>query len=388
VTALAHAADVAVIGGGPAGSTAARRLAASGLGVLLFEAESWPRIKPCGGALTTRALSLLPAGYEDLVEARPRGFTFTGPQGSATVTADDPYCHTVRRVRLDAWLFDEAVRAGAEGHAGEAVTGLTADGRGFRLTTRRGTYRTRYVVGADGAKGVSARLLGLRSGRRGAALEVEGEVPGRLYARFQDRCEVDVSGAPWGYCWVIPKGDRVLNIGVGSFRPTRLKLRARLDAYLGALGLKPLTPLAHPLPYRWTRARLSRGRALAVGDAAGAMDPFSAEGIYHALVTGTWAAEAVREAAQADLDTLEAYDRRLASELWPLHREASLMARLFYPFPGFWAGVFVRDQTLLQQYLAVADGRDRYQRLVGATRQSLLKYRGPALWQRSPAGGN
>jgi len=362
--------DVGVVGGGPSGSTAARLLATQGLSVVLWEAVRHPRVKPCGGALTTRALPLLPAGYEPYLTAHPRSWTFrVRGVDPVTVVRRDPYCHTVVRSDFDQFLLQAAQKAGVVVHEQEPVRSLDfAAPDGITVTTAAGTYRVRYLVGADGAKGVTARLLGIARARHGAALEVETAAPDNVAARYRDRCEVDVTDAPWGYCWVIPKGDR-LNVGVGSFHAQGFAWRDRLARYLSEVGMPADAPvLAHPLPYRWGPARLTRGRALVVGDAAGLMDPFSAEGIYAALLSATRAAAVVAAAAQHGTD-VSAYDEELGREEWPEHRLAGLTARLFYTMPRAWGRLFVHDTVLLDLYLDVIAGRSSYHTLYAATRE-------------------
>jgi len=362
--------DVGVVGGGPSGSTAARILAARGLSVVLWEAVSHPRVKPCGGALTTRALPLLPAGYEPYLTAHPRSWTFrVRGVDPVTVVRPDPYCHTVVRADFDRFLLEAARQAGVVVHEREPVRHLElATPGGIAVTTAAATYRVRYLVGADGAKGVTARLLGIARPRHGAALEVETAAPEYVASRYRERCEVDVTDAPWGYCWVIPKADR-LNVGVGSFHAQGFAWRDRLARYLREVGMPADAPvLAHPLPYRWGPTRLTRGRALVVGDAAGLMDPFSAEGIYAALLSASRAAAVVAAAAERDGD-VSAYDEVLDREEWPEHRLAGLTARLFYTMPRAWGQVFVRDRTLLDLYLDVIAGRSTYRHLYAATRE-------------------
>jgi geranylgeranyl reductase family protein len=363
--------DVGVIGGGPAGSTAARLLAESGLSVILLEAATHPRVKPCGGALTDRGLALLPPGGERFFKNHPRQWTYRAANlPPVTVGRDVPYCHTVVRRDFDQFLFEEAAASGAIAHDGERVAQIESspEGDGYVVKTAADRYPVRYLVGADGAKGMTARALGLSRPRNGAALEIEAEARPELLEAYRERCEVMVSDTPWGYCWVIPKGDR-LNVGVGSFHASGFAWRERLQRYCDEIGFRATgSILAHPLPYRWARAALTRGRALLAGDAAGLMDPFSAEGIYAALSSGARAARVVTAAAATGTD-LSAYDRELGEQVWPELQRAGVLARLFYTMPGAWSRLFIRDQSLLAAYLEVLEGRSGYDALLRATRE-------------------
>lgn len=370
--------DVVVIGAGPAGSTAAWRLAESGLKVLVIEAKAIPRIKPCGGALTSRALDLLPEGFSSYAKSHPTQWTFSNARRHVTITSSTPYCHTVERQYFDQWLIQHAVSRSARLIESSPVTQIEPIAQGYQVTTESGAqYSARYLIGADGGRGVSARLLGLPRAQNGAAMEVELEVPESLYNKFSSRVEVDIAQYPWGYAWVIPRYP-ILNIGVGSFRPKKLALKSLLDDYLNSkLGDfrpgSPIKPLAHPLPYRTRLGPLARGRALVVGDAAGLMDAFSAEGIYSALRTGHLAANTILSATNGNLP-LDTYNLMIQAEFWPNLRSAVKMAFLFYPLAKFWSEIFFNDTHLLERYLQVAQGTTTYQQLLRDTEMSLLNH--------------
>ena len=348
-----------VAGAGPAGAAAAGRLADSGLSVLVIEKESLPRVKPCGGALTARALPLLSDRARTLVRGSAVHWTFSGPAGAATLTRSEPYCYLVERQHFDAQLAEEASDAGAIVHDGESVRTIARDSGGVTVTTSRGRYTADVLIAADGAHGVSARQAGFSRPRLGAAIEAEVPADPELRKRYAARVEIHVGTYPWGYAWVIPRDD-ILNIGVGSFRPRLMPLKERFFAFARAIaGDASIHPLAHPLPYRLMYSPPVRGRVLAVGDAAGLMDAFSAEGIYSALVTGRMAAEAVIAHAEHGAP-LEMYDQMVHRDFWPSLRAAQKMGLLFYPMAGFWARFFVGHHQLLSDYLDVAQGRIPY----------------------------
>lgn len=370
--------DVIVVGAGPSGSTAGRLLAMAGLNVRILEAKTLPRIKPCGGALTTRALGLLPDGYQAFTKSHPTQWTFSNGNRQVTIESPTAYCHTVERQYFDQWLAEEASAAGAQLMQASPVASISSTDYGYRVATQDGAqYATRYLVGADGGHGLSARLLGFPRAKNGAAIEVEIAVSDAVFALWEKRVEVDIARYPWGYAWVIPRYP-ILNIGVGSFRPQKLGLKSLLQDYLstklsGFPLNSPLKPLAHPLPYRTHFSTLAHGRALLVGDAAGLMDAFSAEGIYSALRTGHLAAETIIAAAEHDT-SVENYQRLVKTEFWPNLNSAIKMAYLFYPLAKFWSEIFLRDPHLLEHYLRVAQGKAKYQDLLQDTKSSFLAH--------------
>lgn len=369
--------DVIVIGAGPAGSTAARLLARQGFQVRVLEQSQFPRTKPCGGAITSRALPLLPPGFSGQVRSAPTQWTFRGRKGSRTVTTASPYCYTVERRSFDLWLAEQAQEAGAAISFQQKVVSLSFDNAVYTAATQSGErFQARWLIGADGAKGVTSRLVGIPRARNGAAVETEIAVSSQHFAQWQDRVEIDVTRYPWGYAWVIPKGG-ALNIGVGSFKAGKLPpLKDLMAAYLHQVlpdYSAPLDILAHPLPYRTRYAPLAADHALLIGDAAGLMDSFSAEGIYSALYSAHVAAESVGLALTGDTPGALGYAGAIRERFWSQLKPAVKMSRLFYPLAGFWADWFVGHTDLLEEYLQVTQGLSSYDVLLRKTESALAR---------------
>src|SRR5262249_41679629 len=204
--------DVAVVGAGPAGSTTAYRLARAHARVLLIDKARFPRDKPCGGGLTMRAVRQLPFSVDPVVEdriTRARCRLKYGPVMERS--SEHVLCLMTQRRRLDAFLVEQAAAAGVDFRGGvraEVESGRAGrgDGRPVQVDT---------VVGADGANGVTAKVLGLGGGIvNGVALE--GNLPyDRLPSDgWRGMLVLELATLPGCYGWIFPKGDHV-NVGVG-----------------------------------------------------------------------------------------------------------------------------------------------------------------------------
>ena len=310
--------DVAIVGAGPAGSTAAYRLARARARVLLIDKARFPRDKPCGGGLTTRAVQQLPFSVEPVVEDRITRVRFRLRYGrSFERESTRVLCLMTQRRRLDAFLVDQAIAAGAEFRDGVQVT-IDSE---TELRVDRKHVEVGALIGADGANGVTARSLGL-GGAIVNGIALEGNLPYDELpaARWRGTFVLELSAVPGGYGWIFPKGDHV-NVGVGGWGregpQMRRHLRVLCDHY--GIDLRRLTDLrGHRLPMRQPGTVLARGRALVIGDAAGAIDPVSGDGIYEALVTARLAAEHTLALLDGAAETLEPYASAVRRELDPL----------------------------------------------------------------------
>ncbi|HEX3266953.1 MAG TPA: geranylgeranyl reductase family protein [Gaiellaceae bacterium] len=312
--------DAIVVGAGPAGSTAAVRLSRAGARVLLLDRERFPRDKPCGGGLTYRAVRQLPmpvdAVVEDVVYRVELGF---GYSRRFERSSDGPLILMTQRRRLDAYLAERAADAGADFRDGVRARGLELERGGATVRFDGSAAAAPVVIGADGVNGLTVRALGLLETRRhGVALE--GNASYEDESRFRGRALVDLGAVPGGYAWAFPKGDHV-NVGVGGWEREGPRLREHLARACAGYAVPPerLRNLrGYRLPMRGPGERPVRGRVLAVGDAAGLIDPLSGDGIYEALVSARLAAEAALDVLAGRSADVEPYAERLAEELDPL----------------------------------------------------------------------
>jgi geranylgeranyl reductase family protein len=369
--------DVAVVGAGPAGATAARELARRGVRVVLLERAALPRYKTCGGGVVARGLALLPPDADAAVERRyahadlhlsDAGLAFRAARAA-------PIVAMAMRDRLDERLAQAAARAGAELRAPCPVRGVRVERDRVRLDTERGPLTAAFVIAADGATGATARQLGWPDGRvLIPALEYEVQTDDATFARLAAAPRFDVGVVPAGYAWVFPKAAH-LSVGVLSARRGRSAagLRPAIEGYLATLGIVALAHERHGyvIPVRPRRAPLGRGRALLLGDAAGLADPVTAEGISLAAWSGRAAAAAL---AGGGLDPERAAARYRAA-LRPLLAELRLaraLAGALYRWPRARHWLFRRaGQRFVDAMTDVFSGSRTYRGLLAGVAAAL-----------------
>lgn len=314
--------DAVVVGAGPAGSTAAYRLARGGASVLLLDRARFPRDKPCGGGLTFRAVRELPFPVDSVVEDTVSCVELgLGYRHRSVRRSGAPLVLMTQRRRLDAYLVEQAAAAGADFRDGASAREIAVEQDAARLTVDGERVEAQILIGADGANGSTTRSLGLEPNDYGVAFEANisyGSVPKERYA---GRLVLELGAVPGGYAWVFPKGDHA-NVGVGGWRSEAPQLRRQLQRLCAEQGI-PADELqearGYRLPFRTRSSPLGRGRALLVGDAAGLVDPLSGDGMYEAFVSSRLAASAALGALAGEADSLEAYREDLLQALGALH---------------------------------------------------------------------
>ncbi len=331
--------DAVVVGGGPAGATAAHDLARKGLAVLLLDRAG--RIKPCGGAIPPRLIEDFEIPPELLVARITSARVISPSERTADMPIDGGYVGMVDRKDFDEWLRARAASAGATRRQGtfERID-RDASGTTVRFRDASGAHeavRTRLVIGADGAKSaVAAQSI------KGAAtmpyvfafheIVRSPSVPVRDFDAA--RCDVyyGSSHSPDFYGWVFPHGPTT-SIGLGSAHKG-FGQRAALTALRRTAGLEAAETIRRegaPIPLRPLRCWDNARDVVLAGDAAGVVAPASGEGLYYAMVSGRMAADAAETfcrtgKARALGDARRRFMREHGQVFWVL----GLMQRFWY----------------------------------------------------------
>jgi len=310
------AADVIVAGAGPAGSTAARVAAASGLSTLVIERRAHVGVPvQCGEFLPT------PKEMEDLFPKCPRGSRLANvPTRFVTnrcsrVRLISPRCsqfefnlsaNVIDRAQYDSWLASEAERHGADLRLSSTVLGMKGPDE-VVFSDREGTHsaKAQVIVGADGPHSRIASSLGRRymTHLEDLSLSIQYVMtnvdldPDEIEMYFGDRI------APGGYAWIIPKGESIANVGLGirsQFASDRTRLKTYLDRFVQrhpvaktrtgrakvASSVAALIPVGGPVTKTWSE------NVMLAGDAAGHVMACNGGGIPTALIDGEIAGQA------------------------------------------------------------------------------------------------
>ncbi len=381
-------ADVIVVGAGAAGGAAAFHLARAGHRVLLLDQCPFPRTKPCGGGMAASVQQLFPFDLAPAVDAvieRVRFSWCLEDPVIAELPGDAPFW-IVRRSVLDQFLAEQAIAAGAEFRPGWRVEAAQRDAAGlWRLQVQgqqgpREELHGRALVIADGSESALAGQLGLGPARPQFASTVSVELEG---ARLDPHTAWFEFGlVHHGFSWAFPRQGGA-SIGVGSFIGRQaVDAEAVLSQLLPALGCDPRAG-----ERRHSRLRIWSGHhpihspihspgAVAVGDAASLCDPFLAEGLRPALISGCEAAAALDRWLRGDEQALAGYSARMRERWGDSMAWGRRIAQVFYRVPKVGYQLGIKRPTAPRRIAQILSGEMGYGDIAQRVIKRLLFQRG------------
>lgn len=329
--------DVAVIGSGPSGATAAYELAKKGLKTILIEKETLPRYKTCGGGFVYRGLRNMPFSVDEAIDIKFKevDIIFGSKNLSFKAKREKPIISMVMRDQFDHLIVKKSQAEGVELFENAKVENLVFQENYTQIETSRGKVNTKFIIAADGALSPTAKLAGWEETRRmSPALEYEITVNDETFKKLAGSARFDIDAAPQGYGWCFPKANH-LSVGLGCTMKSskKVNLKKAYQEYLKMLGIEEvLSEEAHGfiIPTSPRTDGFVKKNVFLTGDAAGFADPITAEGISNAIASGIMAAQAIIE-SQLNLEKAKAiYLEKLNKKLLPELETGIKLAKFFY----------------------------------------------------------
>lgn len=344
---------VAVVGSGPAGSSAAETLAKAGIETYLFE-RKLDNAKPCGGAIPLCMVSEFDLP-DHIIDRRVRKMKMISPSNievDINLEKQEEYIGMCRREILDGFLRDRAEKLGANlingtVHKLDIPTNNTdpytlhyADHSDGSVAGTQKTLKVDLVIGADGANSRVAKAIDAGDYNYAIAFQERIRLPEDKMAYYNDLAEMYVGTdvSPDFYAWVFPKYDHVA-VGTGTMKVNQAlikKLQAgiRTRAAKRLEGGEIIKVEAHPIPEH-PRPRRVVGRVALVGDAAGTVTKSSGEGIYFAAKSARMCAETIVEFSEGGTrvpteEELKIYLKRWDKKYGITYAVLDILQRVFY----------------------------------------------------------
>lgn len=321
--------DAVVVGCGPSGSSAARVLAEAGARVAVLDQCGFPRPKLCGGLITWKTVQALERIFgktqhflQELGIINNSSRRYSIHYREHLLHTDDVHYpfHFVDRSVFDHELLCSAEQAGARLMLREKVVQLST-AEGWVRTESGKTVHGDYIIGADGANSLVRRSIprDRASWRRNLASTIEIAVPFDRFPFAPDHPSLYIGFVDAGYCWVFPHEKHVV-VGICGLNRSNANFRPLFTDFLRSLGLagwRDIPFAGHPLPYGNFMHEPCFQKALLCGDAGGFVEPLLGEGIFYAMTTGRYAAEAILSRSENPKSVEQDYLRRLRQTIYP-----------------------------------------------------------------------
>ncbi|MBP7497591.1 MAG: geranylgeranyl reductase family protein [Bacteroidales bacterium] len=290
--------DIIVTGAGPAGSFAAYNLAKKGYKTLLIDKAIFPRYKTCGGGITYKTFNLIPFNLDSITQSSIYNFIFSSKFDNIYRRQSDKLLmKCFMRDEFDNMLALEAISAGAVFLQQEKIKNIETHPDFFLINTEKNSFKSKILIGADGANSTVARCLNLMQNAVFKAYAIESEVytNDNILKQYENTVGLDWGTIIDGYGWIFPKKEH-LSIGVGASLKNAKLVKPYYDALCNKLKINTQSVKsfkAHPIPFRINNNPIYSGKAILIGDAAGLTDPLTGEGIYYAMKSAIIAADTI-----------------------------------------------------------------------------------------------
>ncbi len=362
--------DVIIVGGGPAGSSAAYILAKEKLKVLIIDKEKFPRYKTCGGGIVFKANNFIPINLYDISENtcyKAIIYDFKTKLKFTTVR-ENPLVFMTMRETFDNALINSAIENGAAFIDQCELLDIQKKGNSIEINTNKGNFNSKFCIAADGISSIVAKMMKWKDSRKIIpALEYELFVNDDLLKKFSGSARFDFGIIQQGYAWVFPKKDH-LSVGLLYMGSKKINLNNYLKTYLDKLKLNNYIKFerhGYRIPIRPRENIFAKDNVLLIGDSAGLTDPITAEGISYAIKSGQLAANSIIESKLNPEEICSLYNGKINSEILPELKAAKFLAFFIYSNPKLREVIFKLYGKRLSEIITdVIIGKRNYSELI------------------------
>jgi geranylgeranyl reductase family protein len=360
--------DLIIIGGGPAGSSAARKASSLGLKTLLIEKDNFPRYKPCGGAVSDRALSYLDFQLPSTLPVKEMQGVCLVYKGQKVVRRVPRRIGIlVDRKSFDDFLLKMAGESGAKIMMGEKAVDFIEKKDGLTVTTNKGEYRARFLIIAEGAIGNLQYKVKERPRKNEYAIALVAEIEeddAAINERLDNVIEVHTDLLKMGFGWVFPHHG-YYSVGIAGIAAYLSKPMNKMRQFLDAAGFRDRYQIkGHVIPAGGIKRRLLTSRVILTGDAAGFVDSFYGEGISYAIRSGQIASETISRIIRGERSvSLYDYESGVNDEFAGNLRYSLLASRLAHSMPLFFE-FGIGNERLVDRFVDIALQKITYKELL------------------------
>ena len=369
--------DVAIVGGGASGTTTAFHLANKGKNICILERDIASTLRTCGGGMSAAVQQWFPFELKTIVDEVITKVEFSWcltDKVFAKLSGSSPFW-IVKRENLDSFLLNQAVNSGCNLLTSFNVIKIKKKSNIWQITSSDGRQiESKSVVIADGSQSLWPRTFNLGPKKQNYASTFSGRIKNKgnltsQTARFEFGLVAN------GFAWAFPLENEI-NIGMGTFLENKnsLPVNEILKSFLPDLGLEHSEIIGKEAKLRiWNgHSNLNGEGIILVGDAASLCDPFLAEGLRPALMSGFEAAKILNYWLEGSINNLDEYSKNMKNNWGNSMAWGKRISQVFYRFPKIGYQLGVKRTTAPKRIAQILSGEMSYEDIAKRVIRRLL----------------